>query len=162
GRHHWRAYSLTSDPGRGDGCITITPKLVDGGRGSPFLCRRLRPGDVGRLGGGGGGFVVGGPSPGELVVDTPGRGGAPGLAMLRQLERPGALADVVNVHCARPAAEVIFGERLRALAARRPGYRLHERHTAVAGRLAPADLDAICPDWAAREAFACGPPGLLA
>src|SRR5438309_893241 len=27
GVHHWRAYSLTSDPGRRDGRITITPKL---------------------------------------------------------------------------------------------------------------------------------------
>ena len=27
GVHHWRAYSLTSDPGRPDGCISITPKL---------------------------------------------------------------------------------------------------------------------------------------
>src|SRR5881227_2715024 len=27
GRHHWRAYSLTSDPGRPDGLISITPKV---------------------------------------------------------------------------------------------------------------------------------------
>ena len=33
GIHHWRAYSLTSDPGRPDGCISITPKLVDDGQG---------------------------------------------------------------------------------------------------------------------------------
>ena len=26
GIHHWRAYSITSDPGRPDGCISITPK----------------------------------------------------------------------------------------------------------------------------------------
>jgi hypothetical protein len=32
GIHHWRAYSLTSDPGRADGCIAITPKLVSGGK----------------------------------------------------------------------------------------------------------------------------------
>ena len=31
GIHHWRAYSLTSDADRPDGCITITPKLVDSG-----------------------------------------------------------------------------------------------------------------------------------
>ena len=39
GVHHWRAYSLTSDPGRADGCISITPKLVEGGKVSPFLFR---------------------------------------------------------------------------------------------------------------------------
>ena len=32
GVHHWRAYSLTSEPGRPDGCISITPKLVDSRR----------------------------------------------------------------------------------------------------------------------------------
>src|SRR3979409_1936919 len=37
GVHHWPAYSLTSDPERPDGCISITPKLVDGGKVSPFL-----------------------------------------------------------------------------------------------------------------------------
>ena len=31
GRHHWRAYSLTSDPDRDDGRIAITPKLVEAG-----------------------------------------------------------------------------------------------------------------------------------
>src|SRR3954465_12474968 len=31
GRRHWRAYSLTSDPGRADGFITITIKNVDEG-----------------------------------------------------------------------------------------------------------------------------------
>jgi len=39
GIHHWRAYSLTSDPGRPDGCISITPKLVDSGKVSPARAR---------------------------------------------------------------------------------------------------------------------------
>jgi ferredoxin-NADP reductase len=162
GRHHWRAYSLTSDPGRGDGCITITPKLVQGGCVSPFLCRRLRPGDVLRLGGVEGTFVLGDPAPQRLLMITAGSGVTPVFAMLRHLERTGLLADVVHIHSARGGGEVIFGERLRALASRRRGYQLYERHTGTTGRLEPADLDALCPDWAAREAFACGPPGLLA
>ena len=44
GVHHWRAYSLTSDPGRPDGCISITPKLVPEGKVSPFLVRGARRG----------------------------------------------------------------------------------------------------------------------
>src|SRR3954462_7641199 len=35
GTPHWRAYSLTSDADRPDGCITITPKMVDSGKVSP-------------------------------------------------------------------------------------------------------------------------------
>src|SRR3954447_20320528 len=31
GVRHWRAYSLTSDPQREDGFISITPKLVESG-----------------------------------------------------------------------------------------------------------------------------------
>src|SRR5215212_10856774 len=37
GRRHWRAYSLTSDPERPDGCISITVKNVDEGVVSPTL-----------------------------------------------------------------------------------------------------------------------------
>src|SRR5688500_2780146 len=32
GIFHWRAYSLTSEPDRPDGCIAITPKLVADGK----------------------------------------------------------------------------------------------------------------------------------
>src|ERR1700759_4629194 len=32
GIRHWRAYSITSDPGRPDGFISITPKLVEDGK----------------------------------------------------------------------------------------------------------------------------------
>src|SRR5215207_7326848 len=35
GRRHWRAYSLTSEPGRPDGCISITVKHVEEGVVSP-------------------------------------------------------------------------------------------------------------------------------
>ena len=35
GVRHWRAYSLTSDPDRPDGFISITPKLVEEGKVSP-------------------------------------------------------------------------------------------------------------------------------
>ncbi|HEX4466764.1 MAG TPA: FAD-binding oxidoreductase, partial [Solirubrobacteraceae bacterium] len=58
GIHHWRAYSLTSDPRREDGCISITPKLVDGGKVSPFLFGGVRPGAIVRLGGVEGTFVL--------------------------------------------------------------------------------------------------------
>ena len=55
---HWRAYSLTSAPGRPDGRIAITPKLLPGGKVSPYLCRQARPGTIVRLGGVEGTFVL--------------------------------------------------------------------------------------------------------
>ncbi len=54
GVRHWRAYSLTSEPDRPDGCISITPKLVEAGVVSPYLVRHGRAGRdrLARWGGG--------------------------------------------------------------------------------------------------------------
>jgi len=161
GVHHWRAYSLTTEPGRADGCIGITPKLVPTGVVSPHLTQRARPGDVVRLGGVEGTFVLPSPAPRRLLLISAGSGITPIVAMLRSLDRDGALDDVVHVHSARTAEAVIFSERLAEIEARRPGLRLHLQRTAEQGRLAPADLERICPDWRERDAFASGPGEML-
>ena len=162
GVHHWRAYSLTSDPGRRDGCIAITPKLVPSGKVSPFLCGRVRPGTIVRLGGVEGTFVLPDPAPGRALFISAGSGVTPIMSMLRSLARTdGGLRDVVHVHSARSAAGVIFGEELRSLDARHPGYRLQLRISGEQGRVAPEQLESLCPDWREREAFLCGPAGLL-
>jgi len=161
GVHHWRAYSLTSDPLAGDGCIAITPKLVPSGKVSPYLCSRVRPGTIVRLGGVEGTFVLPDPLPARLLFVSAGSGVTPIISMLRSLARREVLGDVVHVHCARTPEQVIFSRELRGLHERHRGYRLHTRLTATQGRLAPAELDGLCPDWRERETFACGPTGLL-
>jgi len=161
GVHHWRAYSLTSDPARRDGWIAVTPKLVESGKVSPFLCRRLRPGTIVRLGGVEGTFVLPDAAPERLLFVSAGSGITPVMSMLRSLAASGALTDVVHIHSSRTAEGVIFGRELRELAAAHPGYLLSERHTAREGRIGPDQLDALCPDWRRREAFLCGPPGLV-
>jgi ferredoxin-NADP reductase len=162
GVHHWRAYSLTSDPERPDGCISITPKLVEGGKVSPFLFSGVRPGTIVRLGGVEGTFVLPDPLPRQLLFISAGSGITPIMSMLRSITRENKLEDVVHLHCARTEAEVIFGQELRELAAEHPGYHLHERLTGAQGRFtAGAALDELCPDWRARETFLCGPAGLL-
>ena len=85
GIHHWRAYSLTSDPGRRDGCISITPKLVEGGKVSPFLFNGVRPGTIVRLGGIEGTFVLPDPLPPRLLFISAGSGITPIMSMLRSL-----------------------------------------------------------------------------
>ena len=161
GRRHWRAYSLTSDPGRPDGCISITVKNVDEGVVSPQLVRRGRPGSIVSLGGVEGDFVLPDPLPPRLLFISAGSGITPIMSMLRSLARDDALADVVHLHSARTAADVIFGEQLRALSDCHAGFRLHEQLTRGMGRLAPGDLDELCPDWRDREAFLSGPAELL-
>jgi stearoyl-CoA 9-desaturase NADPH oxidoreductase len=161
GIHHWRAYSLTSDPNRHDGCIAITPKLVSDGKVSPFLCGGVRPGTIVRLGGVEGAFTLPDPLPERLLFVSAGSGITPIMSMLRSLDRGGRLGDVTHVHCARSSEGVIFGEALRSLDARNAGYRLHEQISGEQGRLTPGRLDQLCPDWRERETFLCGPTGLL-
>lgn len=161
GVHHWRAYSLTTDPGRPDGLIGITPKLVDAGKVSPYLVHQARPGDIVRLGGVEGTFLLPDPPPRQLLFISAGSGITPIMSMLRSLDREEALDDVVHVHSARTPEGVIFGEQLRDLDTRRPGYRPHLRITGEAGRVVPSHLDEICPDWRQRHAFVSGPGEML-
>jgi ferredoxin-NADP reductase len=162
GIHHWRAYSITSDPEREDGCISITPKLVETGKVSPYLVQTARPGAIVRLGGVEGAFTLPDPLPPKLLFVSAGSGITPIMSMLRSIAHDGGFADVVHLHSARTAGEVIFGDELRALDRCHAGFRLHEQHTAAHGRIGPADLDRLCPDWRERETFLSGPPDLLA
>lgn len=162
GVHHWRAYSITSDPGREDGFLSITPKCVDEGVVSPFIVRRLKPGTIVRLGGVEGTFVMPEPPPERILFVSAGSGVTPIMSMLRALEHQGALRDVVHLHSARTPDGIIFGEQLRELHRRHPErYRLHLQLTGEQGRLTPADLDDRCPDWRDRELFVCGPAEML-
>jgi len=160
GRHHWRAYSLTSEPGRADGCISITPKLVPSGAVSPFLCERLRPGAIVRLGGVEGAFTLPDPPPRRLLFLSAGSGITPIASMLRSLAAQGGLDDAVHVHSTRTPEQFVFARELRELANTHPGYRLREWISSEHGRLTPERLHELCPDWAERETFLCGPAGL--
>jgi stearoyl-CoA 9-desaturase NADPH oxidoreductase len=161
GVHHWRAYSLTSDPGRPDGCISITPKLLREGKVSPWFVHEAKPGAIVRLGGVEGTFTLPDPAPERLLFLSAGSGITPIMSMLRALDRQGKLDDVVHFHSARTREDVIFRDRLCDLNDRREGYRLSFNYTKESGRLSPDRLDDICPDWREREVFACGPAEML-
>ena len=113
GVHHWRAYSITSDPGRPDGFISITPKLVETGKVTPYLVRKAHAGTIVRLGGVEGTFTLPDPLPRKLLFISAGSGVTPIMSMLRDLARRGALQDVAHLHSARTPDAVIFGEQLR-------------------------------------------------
>jgi ferredoxin-NADP reductase len=161
GVRHWRAYSLTSDPYRPDGLIGVTVKCVDEGKVSPYLVRRGRPGQIVSLGGVEGDFVLPEPPPERLLLITAGSGITPIMSMLRHLDGADAIGDVVHLHSARESDLVIFGPELRQLAERHGGFRLHEQLTGADGRISPADLDRLCPDWRERETYISGPSEML-
>ena len=120
GIHHWRAYSLTSDPGRADGCIAITPKLVEAGKVSPYLVRGARPGDIVRLGGVEGTFVLPDPLPREAAVHQRRQRHHADHEHAAQ-PRPRATRSATSSTSTRPGPrdDVIFGERLRRARRRR-------------------------------------------
>jgi stearoyl-CoA 9-desaturase NADPH oxidoreductase len=161
GVRHWRAYSLTSDPYREDGLISITPKRVDEGKVSPYLVCEARPGTIVSLSKIEGAFVLPDPPPERLLFISAGSGITPIMSMLRHLDHDDNLNDAVLLHSARHTDEVIFGDELRELAGRCRGFRLHEQLTREYGRMDPRDLDHLCPDWTEREAYISGPNEML-
>jgi stearoyl-CoA 9-desaturase NADPH oxidoreductase len=161
GVRHWRAYSLTSDPYREDGLISITPKRVDSGQVSPYLVDKAGPGTIVSLSKIEGEFVLPDPPPKKLLFVSAGSGITPIMSMLRHLDHYDQIGDVVHLHSARHSDEVIFGPELRELAERRPGFRLHEQMTKERGRMGPKDLDRLCSDWRERQTYISGPNEML-
>ncbi len=161
GVRHWRAYSLTSDPWREDGLISITVKNVDVGKVSPYLVRRGRPGTIVSLGGVEGDFTLPDELPDKLLFISAGSGITPIMSMLRHLDHAGEMDDVVLLHSARHTDDVIFGAELREMARRRDGFHLHEQLTREHGRMGSSDLERLCPDWRARDAYISGPGDML-
>lgn len=158
GIRRWRSYSITSPPRTGDGTISITARAVAGGIVSAHLAQRLAVGDLVHLDQACGDFVLPDPAPAKVLFITGGSGITPVIGMLRSGRD--RLRDVVLVHSEARDTDVIFGAELRALAA--DGHiRLVEKHTERAGRLGMAELQSLVPDLAERDAWACGPAGLL-
>jgi ferredoxin-NADP reductase len=157
GVRQWRAYSLTSPPSQ-DRRIAITVKAIPSGKVSTHLVRRARPGMLVQLSAASGDFVLPTPRPASSLFVTAGSGITPVMGMLRHALAE--LDDVVVVHSAPAAADVIFGAELRDLA-RCGRIRLIERHTDTDGMLTAGQLAELVPDFAGRQTWACGPAGLL-
>jgi ferredoxin-NADP reductase len=158
GVRQWRAYSLTSETSRHDGCIAITVKAIPDGVVSNHLVRHARVGTVVQLDQAAGDFTLGAEVPAKILFLTAGSGITPVMGMLRNLTDRSA--DVLVVHSAPTAADVIFGFELRMLASE-GRIRLVEKHTDTEGMLDVDQLDQLVDDLAERHTWACGPAGLL-
>jgi stearoyl-CoA 9-desaturase NADPH oxidoreductase len=158
GVRQWRAYSLTSDTTRTDGCISVTVKAIPDGKVSNHLVHRTEPGTIVQLDQAAGEFVLPAERPAKALFVTAGSGITPVMGMLRN--HASELTDVVLVHSAPTADDVVFGAELRALAAD-GRIRLVERHTDVDGLLDATGIAELVPDWTERATWACGPVGML-
>ena len=167
GKRHTRTYSISSVPAREDGCITITVKTVDGGRVSGHLARRVKVGDYLPLGEPQGEFVIPDAVPVHPLFITGGSGITPVMSMLRNyVAEYEVIPDLVHMHYAPHALDVIFGAELAQLQASQRHYQLHKYYTranpqAASVHFSAAQLEAACPDWREREVWACGPAALL-
>jgi len=158
GVRQWRAYSITSVLGRADGCFTITVKAIPGGKVRNHLVHRARPGTIVQLDQATGEFVLPARRPEKCLFVTAGSGVTPVMGILRNHVHDAE--DVVVVHSAPTADDVIFGAELRELA-NSGRIRLVEQHTDTAGLLDAAAIAALVPDLAERATWACGPVGML-
>jgi stearoyl-CoA 9-desaturase NADPH oxidoreductase len=161
GRWRWRSYSLTSSPYRGARTVTITVKAMPEGFLSAHLVDGVRPGTVVRLAAPQGNFVLPDPAPSTVLFLTAGSGITPVMSMLRALVRRDQITDVIHLHSAPTAADVMFGAELEQLTHDHPGYRLQLRATRDQGRLDLSGLDTEVPDWRDRQTWACGPEAML-
>jgi stearoyl-CoA 9-desaturase NADPH oxidoreductase len=164
GRWRWRSYSLTSSPAATTGArrtITITVKAMPEGFLSTHLVAGVAPGTVVRLAAPQGNFVLPDPAPPSILFLTAGSGITPVMSMLRTLTRRDQITDVLHLHSAPTADDVMFRAELEELANAQPGYRLRLRTTRSQGRLDLRRLDDEVPDWRERQTWACGPESLL-
>ena len=129
GMHHWRAYSITSDPDRPDGLISITPKLVEAGRCRPTSSARPGPGRSC------GSAAWRAPSccptrfRSELLFVSAGSGITPIMSMLRSLDREGSLRTSSSCIPRAPSTTSSSAASSGELDQRHRGFRLHEQHT---------------------------------
>ncbi|MDT5006175.1 MAG: stearoyl-CoA 9-desaturase oxidoreductase [Mycobacterium sp.] len=157
GVRQWRAYSLTSDTDRSDGCIAITVKAIPGGKVSNHLVRRATVGTVIQLDQAAGEFTIPAVVPTKILFVTAGSGITPVMGMLRNMAER---TDVVVVHSAPTPEDVIFAGELRMLASQ-GRIRLIEKHTDTDGMLSSAELSDLVSDLSERETWACGPTAML-
>ncbi|MEV0765506.1 ferredoxin reductase [Nocardia sp. NPDC050435] len=167
GRWHWRSYSLTcppnwSEPGHnGKRVISIAVKAMPEGFLSSHLVTGVQAGAIIRLQAPQGGFVMSFPPPPKVLFLTAGSGITPVMSMVRAMDRREHVTDVVHLHSARTAEDVMFAGELRALHDRHPSFSTHLHLTGENGKFKLTDLDERFPDWRERETWACGPAAML-
>lgn len=176
GRTITRSYSISSSPSRPH-TLDITVKRVGAaGEGLPqgmvsnWLHDEFEVGMSLPIQGPFGSFNCVDHPADKLLLISAGSGITPMMSISQWLSDRAADIDITFVHAARTAQDIIFRQRLELLAAQHPNFHLAFTLTKAMpavpwagyrGRLNPALLSAICPDFAERTAFVCGPAGFM-
>ncbi len=172
-----RSYTIASSPSRPE-IIEITVKRVPGGRVSNWLHDHFGVGDevtitgpAGKFGreiGGSGAHGESGGSrltPDKLLFISGGSGITPVMSMSRYLHDRADQRDVVFLHSARTAGDLVFGDELRLISRRHTGFRTFFTLTeaeppdwsGLRGRITLSLIEDAIPDFRDRTVFLCGP-----
>ncbi len=160
GRVLRRCYSMSSTPGLDEGCLRITVKRVAQGRGSNWVCDRIRAGDEVEVLPPAGVFT-----PRSLEGDFVLLGGGSGITPLFSILR-GVLAQgsgrVLLLYANRDERSVIFAPALRTLADAHP-QRLQVVHwlDSVQGPPGVGQMASLLRPWRGAQAFVCGPGAFM-
>ena len=139
GIRHWRAYSITSDPGPPRRLHLDHPEAGRGGQGLALRQPRAAARDDRRrspTSRASSSSPIRGPS--GSCSSRPAAGSRRSWRCCASLDREDELDDAVHLHSAPTPDDVIFGDRMRELDAHNEGLRLHIQHTREGdGRITP-------------------------
>ena len=168
-----RSYSISSTPSRPHS-LEITVKRVlapqdtadaPPGLVSNWLHDNIKVGSQVKVSEPMGDFTCGLIPPKKLLFISAGSGITPMMSMSRWLLDTGSDSDMVFIHSARTANDVIFRQELELMASRHPNFKLavnltgqqaKQNRLANNVRLNKSMLQAIAPDFAERTVYVCG------
>jgi ferredoxin-NADP reductase len=157
-----RTYSPANSQHRGADELELTVTTHPQGLVSRHLRDGLAPGAIVHLAPAQGEFALPDPRPQKLWLISGGSGITPVMSMLRTLCDEDHRGGIVFWHYARTAADFLYEDEVRALAAQHPSLQVAYRATRgpePAPRLDGHALGELGPD---AHAAVCGPPALLA
>ncbi len=162
GVRHSRCYSISSAPGAGRAPIQVTVKAVEDGRVSRYLAHQAAVGDIIDIAEADGAFCWPQHLPEKALFISGGSGITPLISMARWAAAEGRMPTLTWLHYVPSRADLILAAPLQALADAHPQLDLHIITTRQGGRhFSARALRSICPDWAQRPTWSCGPAGLL-
>ncbi|MGH3434734.1 MAG: ferredoxin reductase [Thermocrispum sp.] len=166
-----RCYSPTTSQHARGGRLELTVKADPQGLVSRHLVHNARRGMMLGLSAPDGAFVLPEQRPRRLLLISGGSGITPVLSMLRTLHDERYDGELVFLHYANTADDVLYRADLHALGNSAHtglrgtrisyGYTHAEDGADLHGFFEPAHLDAVAPWWRDAETYLCGPPGLM-